>query len=725
MVGGRQSLHGVHQHREKHHQNNDRRLRLPVEAEPHHHDRRHADDRQGAREVADRQQPRPQERHPVDRDPDQEGGAAADRIAGQRAGDEGLRARRPRASASLPPAAPPPRSAAAAAPATPRSRGRPVPRARSSVSPNTSGGSQRAGPVRRPVPARRSAPSRPSQTATAATSHLHPSRRHGPKAPCPRAPRPLDQGRRAPALAPAPSASTPTRPSAPARRRSAPPSSISATCRSTRSTSSSARTTTSSGRRIPGYARGDLGDALSADKSVFEYWAHALAYIPTRDYRFFMADMKRHRANPLGLVRQRHPGRPAPHRRPGPPRGCAHHPRHRRRRAGRQGPPLGQPQALEARAAARLLRRHADDQRPRRHGEDLRAGRPPLRLAAAPARRHRGARASTTCSTAPCGPRASSASIRSATWTPRARSRWPRCIEARVRRRRLVPVAIDGLKPHWATPEALAEPLPETDRVHILSPFDPLVIQRRRLADFFGYDHRFEAYVPAAKRQLGYFALPVLVGDRVAAAIDLKADRAGGKLLIQQWTWIDDARRRPAPASTRPSAASRRSSSAPDPRRRRCQTASPPPSRCSRRMPRDKVRADMAPRYGIVTEQRARRADGEDAGGRQDARPRPRARRRALGHRLLRGAHGRLHDRRPGRGHAGADGPLARRLRQLGDRRHRLLQALRPGAARLRQGRRLGDAQRRVRPPRRLRAAGLRWRCTAAATTPTSSRACR
>ena len=142
--------------------------------------------------------------------------------------------------------------------------------------------------------------------------------------------------------------------------------------------------------RIPGYRRADLAHALSVDKSVFEYWAHALAYIPTRDYRFFIADMKRHRAQPLGLVRQRHARRPPPRRRPGPPRGRAHHPRHRRRRARRQGPPLGQPQAVEARAAARLLRRHPDDLRPRRHGEDLRAHRPPLRLAAAPAHGDRG-----------------------------------------------------------------------------------------------------------------------------------------------------------------------------------------------------------------------------------------------------------------------------------------------------------------------------------------------
>jgi uncharacterized protein YcaQ len=47
--------------------------------------------------------------------------------------------------------------------------------------------------------------------------------------------------------------------------------------------------------------------------------------------------------------------------------------------------------------------------------------------------------------------------------------------------------------------------------------------------------------VPAAKRKLGYFALPVLVGDRIVAAIDLKTDRTAGKVLIQNWTWLEDA----------------------------------------------------------------------------------------------------------------------------------------------------------------------------------------
>ena len=82
--------------------------------------------------------------------------------------------------------------------------------------------------------------------------------------------------------------------------------------------------------------------------------------------------------------------------------------------------------------------------------------------------------------------------------------------------------------------------------MHILSPFDPLVIQRKRTHLIFGYQHRFEAYVPKEKRKLGYFALPVLVGDKIVAALDLKTDRKARKVLIQKWTWIGDAAARKA-----------------------------------------------------------------------------------------------------------------------------------------------------------------------------------
>lgn len=117
-----------------------------------------------------------------------------------------------------------------------------------------------------------------------------------------------------------------------------------------------------------------------------------------------------------------------------------------------------------------------------------------------------------------------------------------RLVADRVAHGALVPVEIEGLGRvnHWSAPAALdsLQSLERARRVHILSPFDPLVIQRKRLAAFFDYEHRFEAYVPAAKRVLGYFALPVLADDRIVAALDTKMDRRTGSLTIQKWSWI-------------------------------------------------------------------------------------------------------------------------------------------------------------------------------------------
>ena len=100
-------------------------------------------------------------------------------------------------------------------------------------------------------------------------------------------------------------------------------------------------------------------------------------------------------------------------------------------------------------------------------------------------------------------------------------------------------MALEGSRfEHWAMPETLETAPDRQETVHILNPFDPLVIQRKRLAGFFDYEHRFEAYVPKPKRLFGYFAQPVLVGDEIVAVIDLKTDRERQKLLMQKWTWV-------------------------------------------------------------------------------------------------------------------------------------------------------------------------------------------
>ena len=71
-----------------------------------------------------------------------------------------------------------------------------------------------------------------------------------------------------------------------------------------------------------------------------------------------------------------------------------------------------------------------------------------------------------------------------------------------------------------------------------------IVIERERRKLLWGCDGVFDAYVAKEKRRFGYFTLPVLVGEAMVAALDLKADRATGKLLIQSWHWLDAGRPR-------------------------------------------------------------------------------------------------------------------------------------------------------------------------------------
>ena len=292
--------------------------------------------------------------------------------------------------------------------------------------------------------------------------------------------------------------------------------------------------------RIPDYRREHLDRAQAVERSVFEYWTHALAYVPVEDFRYFVRDM---RSGPRVYGRWFESVTPADLRRV----------------------------VARIRRGGELTIRDIDDdvlvekdhpwasRKPSKRAMQLAFFRGLLTVS-----RRTGMLKSYELTTRHFGwerlPRAATqrealnyaieralrsqglVSLDSICYGGVASKAAARLlIDTKVRRGELIPVDFEGAGPcqHWARRETVDREVEiNPERVHILSPFDPLVCQRKRLHQFFDYEHRFEAYLPAHRRVLGYFACPVLAGDRIVAALDLKADRIGRRLQVRQWTWM-------------------------------------------------------------------------------------------------------------------------------------------------------------------------------------------
>lgn len=95
---------------------------------------------------------------------------------------------------------------------------------------------------------------------------------------------------------------------------------------------------------------------------------------------------------------------------------------------------------------------------------------------------------------------------------------------------------VEGLRGTWRVdPEQLARlGEPFRGRAALLSPLDRLVFERTRMEQIFGFDYQLEMYKPKAKRRWGYYALPVLYGDRLVGKLDAEADRKAGVLRVHR-----------------------------------------------------------------------------------------------------------------------------------------------------------------------------------------------
>ncbi|MBU1239111.1 winged helix DNA-binding domain-containing protein [Myxococcota bacterium] len=291
--------------------------------------------------------------------------------------------------------------------------------------------------------------------------------------------------------------------------------------------------------RLPDYSPNDLQTLHSDKKQIFEYWAHAAAYVPMDDYRYYLPKMESFNNPREPWFRERY---------------------------ARYGHLLGEvldairsngPMQAKDFESGAHLRGDWWDHKPAKgalellfwRGELVVSGRKGFqRIFELPERwlpswvkttrpgESETARFQVNRALAAFGVATAGEIARYLMLAPGEAIN--AALKAMVHEGIVETVKIHGLAgiPMFCAPQALKGPFtpPQAEKeVHILSPFDNLLIQRRRTAWLFGFNYRLECYIPQKKREFGYFALPLLHDDRFAGILDAKADRKAGRLIMK------------------------------------------------------------------------------------------------------------------------------------------------------------------------------------------------
>ena len=290
--------------------------------------------------------------------------------------------------------------------------------------------------------------------------------------------------------------------------------------------------------RCPDYTPAILHDLQAAERRVFEYWAHAIAYLPLSDYRYYTPRMDRIRAvGPAWLRAWREEHR--------------HVLEEVRRRIETEGaltskdfePPPGTRRGTwwdwkPAKRALEILFWQGDlmiserrnfqkvyDLTERILPADVDTTRPtPEELGGFHVRRALSAMGLAR-------EREIVATLHVVKSALVAET-----LAGMLESRGVLRLSIEGIdEPYYTLPGALdGDPAAAPpDRARILSPFDSLIIQRDRIERLFGFSYALECYLPAAKRKHGYFVLPILWRDRLIGRLDPKADRKTETLIVR------------------------------------------------------------------------------------------------------------------------------------------------------------------------------------------------